>query len=90
MKKVKVTKKRFMRKPIILNGTLLSNINECDENIIGAKNYYKTAIIGIIIPMIIAAFLGPHFEIRTSSFYMWLIAGLAINCSAQCKKVSSY
>lgn len=45
MKKVKVIKKRFMGKPVILNGTLLSNINEYDENIIGARNYYKIAVI---------------------------------------------
>lgn len=44
-----------------------------------------SACIGIIVPMIIVAFLGPHFEIRTSSFYMWLIAGLAINCGSQYK-----
>jgi len=34
---------------------------------------------GIILAVCIQSFLGPYFEIRTVSFYFWLLAGIVVN-----------
>ncbi|QJC51120.1 hypothetical protein HGI30_05785 [Paenibacillus albicereus] len=47
------------------------------------------AAAALVICFIVAGFLGPNFEIRSNSFYLWLIMGLAAKISISMRTTSA-